>query len=163
MSIAKPVTPELVAVTLVVPSATAVTTPLPLTVATPGCDSDHVVVDVISLLDPSLNCPVAVNGWNEPGAIVLLAGVTLMDCSEGDEFLPPLPPHAAPATRAAQRQVGSKKKVQWLTGTPKECSWPRSIALGPDRDKHLSTRAAPVPKFRRVPARRSLAFCSPPH
>jgi hypothetical protein len=117
MSIAKPVTLELVAVTLVVPSAMAVTTPLPLTVATLACDSDHVVVAVISLFDPSLNCPVAVNGWDEPGAIVLLAGVTLMDCSEGDEFL--LPPHAVPATTAAQRQVRSKKKVQWPTGTPK--------------------------------------------
>src|ERR1700692_2524384 len=96
---------ELVAVTLVVPSATAVPTPLALTTATLACDSDHVAVAVMSLLDPSLNCPVAVNGWYEPGAIVLLAGVTVMDCSEGDEL--PLLPHAVPATRAAQRQVRS--------------------------------------------------------
>jgi hypothetical protein len=136
MSIAKPVTPELVAVTLVVPSATAVTTPLPLTVATLACDSDHVAVAVISLLDPSLNCPLAVNGWDVPGAIVLLAGVMVMDRSEGsegDEL--PLPPHAVATTRAAQRQVRSKKKVQWPIGTPQECSWPRSITLGPDRNK----------------------------
>jgi hypothetical protein len=37
---------------------------------------------------------------------------------------------------------------------PQECSWPRSITLGPDRNKQqLPLRAAPVPKFRRVPAR----------
>src|SRR6267154_2024803 len=107
---------ELVAVTLVVPSAMAVPTPLALTTATLACDSDHVALAVMSLLDPSLNCPVAVNGWDEPGAIVLLAGVTVMDCSEGDDEFPP-PPHAVPATRAAQRQARSIKKVQWPIGT----------------------------------------------
>src|ERR1700692_925089 len=106
MSMVKPVTLELVAVTLVVPSAMAVTTPLPLTVATLACDSVHVARAVISLLDPSLNCPVAVNAGNDPGAIVLLAGVTEMHCSEGDDL--PLPPHAVPATRAAQRQMRSE-------------------------------------------------------
>jgi hypothetical protein len=121
MSIVEPATLELVAVTLVVPSAMAATTPVALTTATLACDPAHVALVVISLLDPSLNCPVAVNGWDEPGAIVLLAGVMVMDCSEGSEGdeLPLPPPHAVPATRAAQRQVRSKKKVQWPIGTPK--------------------------------------------
>jgi hypothetical protein len=95
----------------------AVTTPLPLTTATLACDSDHVALAVISLLDPSLNCPVAVNGWDEPDAIVLSSGVTAMDCSESDE-LPLPPPHAVQATRTVQRQVRSEEKVQCPMGTP---------------------------------------------
>ena len=98
------------------PSAMAVTTPLPLTTATLACDSDHVALAVISLLDPSLNCPVAVNGWDEPGAIVLSAAVTEMDCREGDE-LPLPPPHAVLAIRAVQRQARSEE-VRWPIGTP---------------------------------------------
>ena len=126
MSRVEPVTPELLAATLVVPSATAIATPLPVTVATLGCDADHVTLPLRFTLDPSLMWPVAENGSDEPGAIVLSAGITTIFCSVGGE-LPP-PPHSVPATKA-QRQERSKTEVRWSTEILPRTGQPKSISL----------------------------------
>jgi hypothetical protein len=78
ISIVEPVTPELPALILVVPSAIAVATPPELILATVKCEADHDALEVKSLLDPSLKWPVAMNGWDAPGEIIEVVGVTVM-------------------------------------------------------------------------------------
>ena len=59
MSIVEPVTPELLALMCVVPSPMPVATPPALIMATLGREADHDRPAVRSLLDPSLNWPLA--------------------------------------------------------------------------------------------------------
>jgi len=73
----EPVTPELLALILVVPSPIAVATPPALILATLKCEEDHDALVVKSLLDPSLKWPVALNGWDVPGEIVEVVGETV--------------------------------------------------------------------------------------
>ena len=65
-----------VAVMVVVPAATAVTTPLLLTVATDGLEEVQVTCADISMLVPSEYEPVAANCWVLPAGTLGLSGVT---------------------------------------------------------------------------------------
>ena len=70
------VTVPLVAVMVVVPAATAVSRPLPLTVATDGLDEVQVTCVDISRLVPSEYEPVAANCWVLPAGALGVSGVT---------------------------------------------------------------------------------------
>ena len=72
-----------VAVTLVLPSATLVASPCPLTVAMVPFAVPQVVVLVRSRVLPSLYVPVAANCWVVPRANDGLRGVTAIDTSTG--------------------------------------------------------------------------------
>ena len=72
------IVPE-VAVMVAVPAATAVTTPLLLTVATDGFDELQVTCVAIRWLVPSEYVPVAVNWRVTPSGMLGLAGVTTME------------------------------------------------------------------------------------
>ncbi len=65
-----------VAVMVAVPPATAVARPVLVTVATDKLDELQVTEEVITLVVPSENVPVAVNCWVPPRDMVGLAGVT---------------------------------------------------------------------------------------
>ena len=78
MKVVFPETPE-VALMVAEPFATAVTRPLPLTVATDGMDEVQKTCLVMSWLVPSEYMPDAVNCWMAPTGTLGLAGVTDME------------------------------------------------------------------------------------
>ncbi len=75
-----PVTEPEVAEIVVVPTATLVARPVLEILAAPVLEELHVDDEVRFCVLPSLNVPVAVNGWVVPSAIVEFAGETAMDC-----------------------------------------------------------------------------------
>jgi hypothetical protein len=87
-----------VAVIVVVPTATAVTSPAALTVATPGEDETKVDPAVRLAVEESLYVPVTVSCCVAPGASVELAGVTAMETRVG-ATLPPTAKTVAVAIR----------------------------------------------------------------
>ena len=95
-SVALPLTPLSVAVTVVEPAAIAFTSPVEVTVATVWLAAVHVTDELTFAVEPSLYVAVAVNCWLAPGAKLALAGVTEIDVSvfvvlvEGDPI--PLQP-----------------------------------------------------------------------
>jgi len=107
---AEPETLPTLALMFDVPTATAVTRPLPLTVATPLADVDQVALEVTSLVVPSLLVAVAVSCTVEPLTAVGSAGVTEIvamvgvaggDTDSVDEEFGALLPHPAKATSAS--------------------------------------------------------------
>lgn len=68
------VTVSKLAAIVVVPAATAVTSPLPLTVATAGSDELQAALEVTSSVFPPENEPVAMNCWVCPGGRTKLVG-----------------------------------------------------------------------------------------
>src|SRR6266567_243891 len=103
--------PSLVAVTFAEPAATAVTSPLPSTVATPAASVDHVMTRPVRTL-PTASWSVAVICCVAPTPTVAAAGLTLPDAT-GAGFtvmaaLPPFPSlvaviFAAPGATAVTR------------------------------------------------------------
>jgi hypothetical protein len=81
VSVAFPVTVPEVAETVVVPTATAVASPLAAIVAVAVLDDAHVTVVVRFCVERSVYVPVAVNCCVRPFATVGLAGVTAMETS----------------------------------------------------------------------------------
>src|SRR6266566_602375 len=77
---ALPLLPSLAAVMLAVPAASAVTSPLPFTVATPGASLDQVIVRPESGL-PLAWSGVAVSCWVPPTTIVAAVGLTVSDAT----------------------------------------------------------------------------------
>src|SRR6266516_4843244 len=77
---ALPLLPSLAAVMLAVPAASAVTSPLPFTVATPGASLDQVIVRPESGL-PLASSGVAVSCWVPPTTIVAAVGLTVSDAT----------------------------------------------------------------------------------
>src|SRR6266568_4036511 len=77
---ALPLLPSLVAVMVAVPAASAVTSPLPFTVATPGASLDQVIVRPESGL-PLASSGVAVSCWVPPTTIVAAVGLTVSDAT----------------------------------------------------------------------------------
>lgn len=77
------VTPDALAVIVVVPSATDVASPIEpvvlLMAATPGLDDCQTTVAVISCVVASVNVPVAVNCWVFPSAMLVLVGASTID------------------------------------------------------------------------------------
>jgi hypothetical protein len=66
-----------------VPVATAVTTPLPVTVATVGV-SEVQLADVRLCVEPSVYVPTAVSFWVDPTATVGVEGVMVIEASGTD-------------------------------------------------------------------------------
>jgi hypothetical protein len=83
VSEAAPETPFKDALTVVVPAATAVASPVTPTVATLIADELHVTSLLRFSLVPLLYVPVAVNCWELPDAIDGVAGVTAMETKGG--------------------------------------------------------------------------------
>src|SRR6266566_1412673 len=84
--------PSLVAVTFAVPAATAVTSPLASTVATPAASVDHVMTRPVRTL-PSASWSVAVICCVAPTPTVAAAGLTLTDATgAGFTVMAALPP-----------------------------------------------------------------------
>jgi hypothetical protein len=75
-----PVTEPEVAEIVVVPTATLVARPVAEIVTAPVLEELQVADEVRFCVLPSLNVPVAVNGWVVPSAIVEFAGATAIDC-----------------------------------------------------------------------------------
>src|SRR5664279_1417360 len=79
-----------VAEIVVVPTATAVTSPVGVMVATPVLVDAHVTEAVTSVTEPSEKTPKALNCRDVPGAILELAVVTVIETRAAEEELPPL-------------------------------------------------------------------------
>jgi hypothetical protein len=77
-----PLTPAEVAVMTALPTATAVTTPVALTVAFAGRELDQ-VTSVSTAAVPSFSVPVAVSACVWPMVMVAASGVTSTDLSDG--------------------------------------------------------------------------------
>ncbi len=75
--------PEVAVITVPVPTATAVATPLLFILTMEALDELQVTRAVISRLDPSEYVPVAVNACVTPTGILGVAGVTAMEDSGG--------------------------------------------------------------------------------
>lgn len=77
------VTPDKLAVIVVVPTATDVANPIEpavlLMAATPGLDECQATVAVISCVEASVNVPVAVNCWVFPSTMLVLVGAITID------------------------------------------------------------------------------------
>jgi hypothetical protein len=96
VSMAVPLTPLMVAVSVVDPAPAAVARPAALTVATLVEELLQFAVEVTSPVEPSDHVPVALNCCVAPGAIVAVEGETAMLASAGG-FVEPLPEPEEPA------------------------------------------------------------------
>jgi hypothetical protein len=108
-----PLTVPLVAVMVVFPELTLAAMPVELIVATPAADEPQVDVEVMSLVVPSLKCPVAVNCCVAPAVTVGFVGPTVMDCKVAGWAPPPppveLPPPPQPESNAMVVSVAINK------------------------------------------------------
>jgi hypothetical protein len=105
-TLAVPEIPPEVAVTVVVPAATAVTRPDELTLAAAGTDELQVTVAVISVTEPSEKLPLAVNCSVEPGIRFAEEGITVMAVSvTGCEFEPEHPKRSKVSISEAKRAL----------------------------------------------------------
>ena len=84
--------------TVVWPTAAVVMRPEtpPSNEATEGTEENHVTIELTSLVEPSVNVPVAVNCWVVPRAMDELAGITAMDCSAAAKTLKDAVPEIEP-------------------------------------------------------------------
>jgi hypothetical protein len=77
------VTPDKLAVIVVVPSTKDVANPFEpavlLMAATPGLDECQATVAVISCVEASVNVPIAVNCWVFPSTMLVLVGAITID------------------------------------------------------------------------------------
>ena len=92
-----PLTEPDVAVMVELPLLTPVTKPLALTVAT-EVDDELQLTELNVCVLPSLKLPLAVNCWVSPAGMLLLTGLTAIDCSVPRPpypLDPPPPPHPA--------------------------------------------------------------------
>lgn len=81
MRVAVPLTPFADAETVIVPELTLCAPPAELIVAIEVLLELQFTCRVTSMLEPSLNWPVAVKAWPAPRAMEALEGITVMDVS----------------------------------------------------------------------------------
>lgn len=105
VSVAKPEIPPTAAVIVLLPATPAVANPRLLTVATVVLEEVQVAELVRSMLLPSELCPVAVNCVVVVGAMVVEAGLTLMDARvTGCDEEPPPHPESSKASMSAAKK-----------------------------------------------------------